>query len=314
MKWLDFSGNIADLFSLGLDLKNWQTIARLGSLFTGRKTASTAGTPTKESEPLQAAAGGKGYADEVLLLLALTELVDAEGRRVRDRKLSPADFGVFLEILSKLNDAGRTNAANMLVHIVGFKGTIETIKVPKGTREVGKGANKKTETVYGEHQRDINPSGAKILVFFGEVGADKAIELLNSSHILDNLEDKTRLAAKDAKEALGKFVRENAQSVEEMMAAYCLGPQGFKRALQHASVKPLREAAEAEAGPALKAEKVKLYLEALDQYVERKTKAAGRKQTPTQSQIWGKRLTWGLVLAIAVGVVSCSAITTIQHF
>lgn len=257
MAWFNFLGNVADIASLGLDLRNWQSLAKLGSFFTGgRKAASAASATPKEDSAIKAEAGGKGFADEVLFLLAfVTKWANAKGILL-NRKLSWRDHEVFLEILRRLNATGRAKAANLLTHIIGFKGMTKTVKVPKGTKKVGKGANQKDEVIYAEYQEDINPSGAHILIFFGEIGPDKAVELLTESHILDNLEDKAATAAKKAGIEASVLQKAGDTKLHTAIAFHKLGysPTLLRQVLDSPALKKKRTAIDAETDPVKKAE------------------------------------------------------------
>lgn len=256
MEWLtkllggNGSVNIISLYDI------LQSVGRSG-LFrsTFGKTGDTKITPPSTDKSIQSDVSGRGFADEVLFLLAfVTKWADNHGILL-DRKLSWRDHEVFLEILRRLNGLDRTKAANLLTHIIGFKGTTKTVKVPKGTRTVGKGANQKTETIYAEYQEDINPSGAHVLIFFGEIGPDKAVELLIESHILDNLEDKAMAATKKAGVEASALQKAGDTKLHVGIAFHKLGysPTLLKKVLDAPALKKMRAAIDVEADPERKA-------------------------------------------------------------
>ncbi len=258
MEWLtkllsgNGSVNIISLYDI------LQSFGRSGFFRSFGKSSDAKATPQgspASDKSIQSDVSGRGFADEVLFLLAfVTKWADNHGILL-DRKLSWRDHEVFLEILRRLNGLDRTKAANLLTHIIGFKGATKTVKVPKGTRTVGKGPNQKKETIYAEYQEDINPSGAHILIFFGEIGPDKAVELLIESHILDNLEDKATIGLKKGNIEASALQKAGDTKLHIGIAFHKLGYDTalLKKVLDSPALKKKRAQIDAEADPVKKA-------------------------------------------------------------
>ncbi|MEP7163031.1 MAG: hypothetical protein ABI747_04730 [Candidatus Moraniibacteriota bacterium] len=224
----------------------WGKLSKFMGLAT--KVAPTL-TNSSTQEPIKTQEGGVGYADEALFLLAfITKWKTTHGLLVNG-DVTDADLNVFIDILRQLNAKGRAKAARILAHIVGFKGATETVKVPRGTRPTKNAQGQmRQEKIYAEHVRELNYIGANIVGFFGAIGADKAIALLEESHVLDNLEDKTALGLRKAGIEAALLQKEGDTTMHVGMALVKLGFDMtlLKKVLDTPSLKKKRQAIDAE--------------------------------------------------------------------